>query len=124
VTDVDVKNALLAGDPEAPLDETEEVKTHAGVVIVRGLSRGEVLKLNGARDRGDLDVAEWEQALVSKGIVTPAMTAAEVAKWQGVEVAGGALKDVTDAIVRLSKLDEGASKSGVRGTRGRARSRV
>lgn len=121
MNDVDFKNALLAGDPEAPLDGTEEVKTHAGVAIVRGLSRGEVLKLNGARDRGDLDVAEWEQALVSKGIVTPAMTAAEVAKWQDAEVAGGALKDVTDAIVRLSKLDEGASKSGVPRARRRPR---
>ena len=124
MTDVDLKNALLAGDPTAPLDETEEVKTHAGVVVVRGLSRGEVLKLNGLRDTGELLVDEWEQALVSKGIVTPTMTPAEVAKWQDVEKAGGALKDVTDAIVRLSKLDEGASKSGVRRTRGQRRSRV
>lgn len=123
MTDVDLKNALLAGDPDSA-EETEEVKTHAGVVTVRGLNRAEVLRLNGARDAGDLDVAEWEQALVSKGMVTPAMTPAEVAKWQEIDKAGGPIKDVTDAIVRLSKLDEGASKSGVRRTRGKSRPRV
>lgn len=123
MTDVDLKNALLAGAPNTG-DDTEEVKTHAGVVIVRGLSRAEVLRLNGARDAGDLDVAEWEQALVSKGMVTPAMTPAEVAKWQEIDKAGGPLGDVTDAIARLSKLDEGASKSGVRRARGKSRPRV
>lgn len=123
MTDVDFKNALLAGDPTTA-DETEEVKTHAGVVVVRGLYRAEVLALNGARDAGELNVAEWEQAMVSKGMVTPAMTTAEVAKWQQVDKAGGPIKDVTDAIVRLSKLDEGASKSGVSGARRRSRPRV
>lgn len=123
MTDVDFKNALLAGDPETA-EETDEVKTHAGVVIVRGLSRAEVLSLNGKRDAGDLTIAEWEQALVSKGMVTPAMTPAEVGQWQEIDKAGGPLQDVTDAITRLSKLDEGASKSGVRRARGRSRARV
>ena len=117
MTDVDFKNALLAGDPAAT-DETEEVKTHAGVVIVRGLTRAEVLALNGARDAGDLTVAEWEQNMVSKGMVTPTMTAAEVAQWQAIDKAGGPLADVTDAIAKLSKLSEGASKSGVSRARG------
>lgn len=123
MTDVDLKNALLAGAPKTG-DGTEEVKTHAGVVIVRGLSRAEVLRLNGARDAGELDVAEWEQAMVSTAMVTPTMTEAEVAKWQEIDPAGGALGDVTDAIARLSKLDEGASKSGVRRARGKSRPRV
>lgn len=123
MTDVDFKNALLAGDPETA-DETEEVKTHAGVVIVRGLTRAEVLTLNGARDAGELTVPEWEQNLVSKGMLTPQMTAAEVARWQEKDKAGGPLGDVVDAIVKLSKLDEGASKSGVRRARGRSRARV
>lgn len=123
MTDVDFKNALLAGDPGVA-DETEEIKTHAGVIIVRGLTRAEVLKLNGARDAGDLPVAEWEQAMVSAAMVKPTMTAAEVAQWQEVDKAGGPLADVTDAISRLSKLGEGASKSGVPRARGRSRRRV
>ena len=118
MTDVDLKNALLAGDP-ATINETEEVKTHAGVVIVRGLTRAETLKLNGKRDAGDLTVEEWEQAMVAKGMVSPAMTPAEVAKWQAVDKAGGPLADVTDAIARLSGLAQGADKSGVSGARKR-----
>lgn len=54
MTDVDLKNALLAGDPDAG-EGTEEVKTHAGVVVVRPLTRAEVLRFNQGRDRGDLD---------------------------------------------------------------------
>lgn len=123
MTDVDFKNALLSGDPDSA-EETEEIKTHAGVVIVRGLSRAEVLKLNGARDGGDIDVAEWEQQMVAAAMLSPKMTPAEVAKWQEIDKAGGPLGEVADAIAKLSKLSEGASKSGVRRARGRSRARV
>lgn len=114
MTDVDLKNALLAGDPD-DLDATEEVKTHAGVVIVRGLTRAETLKLNGARDVGDLSVAEWEQQMVATAMISPTMTAAEVERWQAIDKAGGPLGDVTDAIARLSGLSQGADKSRVPG---------
>lgn len=123
MTDVDFKNALLSGDPDSA-EETEEVKTHAGVVIVRGLSRAEVLKLNGARDGGEIDVAEWEQQMVAKAMLSPKMTPDEVAKWQEVDKAGGPLGEVADAIAKLSKLSEGASKSGVPRARGKSRARV
>jgi hypothetical protein len=114
MTDVDLKNALLAGDP-ANVDVTEEVKTHAGVVIVRGLTRAETLKLNGARDVGDLTVAEWDSIAVATAMLSPKMTAAEVEKWQAIDKAGGPLGDVTDAIARLSGLSQGADKSRVPG---------
>lgn len=119
MTDVDLKNALLAGDP-ADVDVTEEVKTHAGVVVVRGLTRAETLKLNGLRDVGELSVAEWEQGMVSKAMISPTMTVAEVAAWQEIDKAGGPLGDVTDAIARLSGLSQGADKSRV--SRARKRS--
>lgn len=114
MTDIDLKNSLLAGDPDGAND-TEEVKTHAGVVVVRPLSRGEVLGLNDQRRREKLTLAQFEARMVSYGLVTPTMTPAEVEQWQSVDKPGGSLADVTDAISRISGLAEGASKSGVPG---------
>jgi hypothetical protein len=120
MSEVDLKNALLAGELVDESEATREVKTHAGVVIVRGLTRAETLRLNGARDVGDLDVAEWEQQMVSTAMVSPKMTADEVARWQAVDKAGGSLGDVTDAIAELSGLSQGADKSRVPGARKRS----
>lgn len=114
MSEVDFKNALLAGDGTE--DETREVKTHAGVVIVRGLSRLEVLRLNKAKNLGEIDVAEFEAGMVSLGMVTPKLTPEEVAQWQAHDKAGGPLEDITRAISELSKLQEGADKSGLPGT--------
>jgi hypothetical protein len=112
VSDVDLKNALLAGDPDVG-ETTREVKTYAGVVIVRGLARAEVLRLKMAREVGDIDVAEFEQQMVATAMVSPKMTRDEVAKWQEIDKAGGALGQVADAIADLSGLKQGAEKSGV-----------
>ncbi|HEY9416820.1 MAG TPA: hypothetical protein VIQ30_18850 [Pseudonocardia sp.] len=112
MSEVDFKNALLAGDP-ARVDETGEVKTFAGVVVVRGLTRAEVLEANRLRGDAQVSTAEYEQWMVSTAMVTPTMTAAEVEKWQAIDKAGGPLADVTDKIAELSGLSEGASKSGV-----------
>lgn len=114
MSDVDLKNALLSGDPDAG-DETEEVKTHAGVVIIRPLSRAEVLGLQEARRRAKLTLAQFEARMVAAGMVSPVMTPTDVEQWQSVEKAGGALKDVTEKIAEISGLAEGASKSGVSG---------
>lgn len=114
MTDVDLKNALLAGDQTAA-EETRDVKTYAGVVTVRALTRGEVLRFKGLRASGELDVAEYEAQMISVALVSPKMTAAEVVAWQGVDKAGGAIGDVSDAITELSGLVQGADKSGVAG---------
>lgn len=111
MTDVDLKNALLAGDPDVE-EVTREVPTHAGVVVVRGLTRAEVLRMNAKFKPGSL---EWEQLAVSKAMLTPVMTSAEVATWQEVDKAGGVLGPITDAISELSGTSEGAQKSGVPG---------
>lgn len=112
MTDVDLKNALLAGD-QAPGDATREVKTYAGVVVVRALTRLEVLRFKGLRASGEIDVAEYEAQMISVALVSPKMTAAEVTVWQGVDKAGGAIGEVADAITDLSGLTQGADKSGV-----------
>lgn len=110
MTDVDLKNALLAGNPDAG-PETAEVKTHAGVVVVRKLRRGEVLTLKGA----GLGLKEFEQHMVSIAMVSPTMTIAEVAVWQAVDECEADLEDVTDKISELSGLKKGADKSGLPG---------
>lgn len=111
--EVDLKNALMAGEPQEA-DDTAEVKTHAGVVTVRALTRKEVLNLNSGRQNGELNIAEYEAVMVSKGLVSPKMSVAEVSSMQDHEKAGsGALKDITDKIAELSGLAEGADKSGV-----------
>lgn len=109
--DVDLKNALLAGDPNAG-DETEEVKTHAGVVVVRPLSRAEVLALKAERAAG-MTLGEFEAHMVSHALVHPEMTAGEVSRWQAADKAGGDLERVVNKITEISGLGEGADKSGV-----------
>jgi hypothetical protein len=112
--DVDLKNALLAGDPDRG-DETEQVKTYAGVVTVRALSRAEVLGLQDARRRQKLTFAQFEAHMVALGLVNPTMTPGEVERWQTVEKAGGDLEEVTKTISRISGLEQGADKSRVSG---------
>lgn len=116
MTDVDLKNLLLAGDPADDGDNVEEVATHAGTVTVRGLTRGEVMALQKIKEAESLDAAQWEQRLVSKGLVSPQMSPSEVERWQAVDKAKGALADVADAISRLSGFGEGAQKSSVSST--------
>jgi hypothetical protein len=113
MTDVDLKNARLAGDPDASTDEHVEIPTHAGPVVIKPLSRGEVLALNDARGSGKLTLAQFEAQMVSKALVHPPMTPAEVEMWQGVDKAGGVLAEVTDKVSEISGLDEGADKSRV-----------
>lgn len=112
MTDVDLKNALLAGDQNAG-DDTRDVKTYAGVVTVRALTRGEVLSFKNLRASGELDIAEYEAKMISVALVTPKMTMEEVTAWQNIDRAGGSLGDVSDAITQLSGLTQGADKSRV-----------
>ena len=115
MTDVDLKNALLAGDPDAPPDETATIPSYAGDIVVRPLSRGEVLALKAERAAG-MTLAEFEAHSVATALVHPPMTPAEVAKWQTVDKAGGLLEDVASKINEISGLGERADKSGVPAT--------
>lgn len=114
MTDVDFKNALLAGDEEEEQgEETRDIPTKTGVITVRGMSRAEVLSLNGKRDRGAITLVEWEAKVVALCIVSPVLTEAEVVAWQKVSRVNGTAGRVSDAIMVLSGLADGADKSGV-----------
>lgn len=116
MTDVDFKNSLLAGEEEeGSTEETRDIPTKTGVITVRGLTRAEVLKLNGSRDSGKLTVQQWEQEVISLCIISMSVSPAEVAKWQESTKVKGTAGKVSDAIMELSGLTQGADKSGLAG---------
>lgn len=87
------------------------------LVRVRGLSRGEVFMMRKCQQDGGLKTeAEWERRMVSLALVQPALTEAQVGKWQD-GPAGGDLEQLTQKIQELSGLAEGADKSGVQDVR-------
>lgn len=90
-------------------DVTEVVIIGPGKAVrVRGVTRFELL-LNG---KGTDDTAVIEQRMVSKCILEPKMTAAQVERWQKGSNPDG-LKRVTEAIQRLSGMGKAAGKSDV-----------
>lgn len=86
------------------------------VVRVRGLSRGEVYLMQKTKaDGGIQDEAAWERRMVHLALLQPELTEEQVGEWQQ-GPAGGDLEELTDKIRELSKLGQGAEKSGVQGT--------
>lgn len=79
-----------------------------GTVRVRGLSRAEVLT---AREES---TSGFEVRMLALGMVDPQLTEAEAARWQKAAPAGE-LKPVTEAILALSGMGQGADKSGLPG---------
>lgn len=85
-------------------------------VRVRGLSRGEVYMMQKSKaDGGIKDEASWERRMVHLALIQPPLTEEQVGNWQQ-GPAGGDLEQLTDKIRDLSKLGEGAEKSGVPGS--------
>ncbi|MEU7817060.1 hypothetical protein [Pseudonocardia sp. NPDC049154] len=99
---------------KARLTEEDVEIPGVGTVRIRALSRAEVLAF---RSRKVEDVADMERALLSKGLVEPALTEDEVRQWQEASAAGE-LEPVTRAISRLSGMDETAAKEAVKRFRG------
>lgn len=79
-----------------------------GDVLVRGLSRGEVLMLQ----KSSGNPTQLEQKIIAVGMVEPKMTEKEAATWQKV-ASSGEIDQVVDAINQLSGLVQGAQKSDV-----------
>lgn len=73
------------------------------IVVVRPLNRKEALRFKGNRKMAR-DV--FEQRLVAVAMVSPKMTAAQVAKWQLSDRAGGDLYKITNKILALSGMKE------------------
>ena len=78
-----------------------------GTVRIRALSRGEVLKL---RELGDLELIE--QTIIATAMVDPVLTLEDVTRWAAVSPASE-LELVSEAIAKLSGLDEGAERAAV-----------
>ncbi|HEX6579217.1 MAG TPA: hypothetical protein VF082_12705 [Jiangellaceae bacterium] len=91
----------------------DKVEIHGvGVVMVRGLSRGEADEVVAAREAHG--VLAMERKILAFGMVDPALDEDEVAQWQ--RAAGtDELNAVIERISELSGMDEGAAKSGVPG---------
>jgi hypothetical protein len=73
-----------------------------GEVVVRGLSRAEVVKLQEQATAFDA----LDNGVVAAGLVEPALTPAEVAQWRA-SAPNEHVKVVSDAILTLSGLAEG-----------------
>lgn len=91
----------------------------AGVIIVRGLTRGEVQAINDEYG----DDPNHENALIAAAMVDPEMTVEEVACWLEDAPAGDSVEVMT-AVAELSGISEGSarksvSRSGRRGQRRR-----
>lgn len=95
--------------------EEDLILPSGALVRVRGLSRGEVFMMQKAKQDGGIkDEAAWERRMVSRALLAPKLTEEQVGEWQH-GPAGGDLEELTQKIKDLSKLGEGAEKSGVPG---------
>lgn len=95
-----------AGDDEIGIDVD---LPSGGRVRVRGLSRAEHLWIG----KGTDDAAEIEARLLSKAMLQPTMSQAQINAWQKRRGATADLGAASDAVRRLSGFGEGANKSGV-----------
>jgi hypothetical protein len=104
------KEALLKGS----LPEVEVEIPGKGAVRVRGLSRAEYLQM-GIIGQEDLERAEVY--MIGHGLVDPALSVEEIRKWRDA-VNAGEVDVVTEAINKLSGLNETALKDAVSTFRG------
>lgn len=100
------KEKLLAprNDTEHGMPEADVEIPNVGTVKVRGLTRGEVFKIQQAKG-----TAAIEAKILAIGMVDPELTDAEVRRWQGQSPAGE-LDSVVEKIRELSGLSDRADK--------------
>lgn len=123
--DEDLKAALLTPriDKDAP-GEPVPLPDLGLEVRVRALSRDEVLTMRFLKHKGILKTEkDWEQHMLSLAMVHPRMTAAEIGEWQKAGP-GGEMNPVAEKVTALSKLDDGADKSGLPDVREESGDRV
>lgn len=92
------------------LGEGEHEIPGFGTVRVRGMSREELLQWR------SLDGAVGDRKMLAACLLDPVLTEDEVATWEK-HATPMEIKGVVDAILNLSGMGEGASKSGVSGVR-------
>jgi predicted Zn-dependent peptidase len=87
-----------------------------GVIKVKPLSRAQAMSVYNR----DLDAADMEQVLISYAAVDPTFTRKEVARWQEVDTAGGAILRLVHVIMEISGMEIGAGKAAYKRFRGSA----
>jgi hypothetical protein len=105
VAEILSKEALLAR--RFGVEDVEIVGV--GTVQVRPLSRTEALETQGL----ELSALEMERRLISKAMISPKLTEAEVATWQANSPAGE-LEPVADRILTLSGMKQESAKEAVK----------
>jgi len=108
------KAALLSG--AAAVELTAVPVPGFGLIKVKPLSRAQAMSVCNR----DLDAAEMEQVLVSYAAVEPTFTRKEVARWQEIDTAGGALSKLVHVIMEISGMEIGAGKAAYKRFRGAA----
>lgn len=83
-----------------------------GTVRVRALNRAESIAVAEAKT-----VAERDRRLLAAGMVDPALSLAEVGRWQDASP-GGEIERVSEVIARLSGMLPGADKEAYKSVRG------
>jgi len=106
-------DALLG--PEAVDDADDVVLSGGRTVRVRGLSRFEWFLAGKKVPDGDANA--FETVLISMGMVAPEMTEKQAEKWRKQPGTYPDVSKVSDAIRRLTGVDEGADKSDLREVR-------
>jgi hypothetical protein len=81
--------------------ETETVPTRFGDVVVRSLTRAQVLSIQKA---GPIDAGLMERKLLAFALVEPKLSNAQISHWQKTSPAGE-LQGIVDAVNRLSGLE-------------------
>ncbi len=118
-----VKDRLLT----ARLAEADVEIPDVGTVRVRALTRAEVMSVRKATDREDtidgVRALILERKMLAAAMVDPPMTEDEIRGWQQAAPAGE-IQPVVEKVQTLSKMLEGAPKSGVRDVRGESGSGV
>lgn len=84
-----------------------------GLVKIKPLSRAEAMSVQGT----EIPVIELERYILSKALVEPKMTEADVQAWQESSPAGE-LEPLLDRVVEISGMKKAASKEAVKSFRG------
>jgi hypothetical protein len=92
------------------LAEREVDLPGVGTILVRGLSREEVVAMQPLKN----DTAALEQRIIELGLVNPALSAADVGAWYAA-ASTGEVDLIVDAICDLSGVSTGGPKSGLLG---------
>ena len=92
---------------QSRLPETDIEVEDFNTVRVQGLSRADVLSMQGTKGEGG--TAGFERRMLALALVDPELTEAEVGQWQEASIPTE-LESVVDKVTELSGMNKGAAK--------------